>query len=259
VRTPFVIAEFGSCHQGDFNRAVQGIEVAKAADADAYKLQYWSSAERMRERRHVTDPKAYVDGSVLRHWLPLLADHAHAAGLEFMCTAYLPEDIEVVAPYVDRFKVASFEAGDENFVDAHGKYGKQVIVSTGMTNKGDCYYSDERAYLHCVSAYPAPLDQTNLSVLRYDDWEDCWINGYSDHTRCIYTGGFAVSAGADILEVHYRLDDTNESCPDYPVALSPDGLGQYIMLARLAHTMRGDGVKRPMPSETPMMKHRVLG
>jgi sialic acid synthase SpsE len=62
-----------------------------------------------------------------------------------------------------------------------------------------------------------------------------------------------------MLEVHFRLDDTSPDCPDYPVALSPAELTEYIRLARLAHTMRGDGVKRPQPSELANMKHRVTG
>ena len=253
MRTPFVIAEFGSCHEQSFTRALEGIAVAKRADADAVKYQYWSSPQRMRERRHMDDPQAYERGSVLTTWLPLLSDEAHKRGLEFMATCYLPEDIKIVAPYVDRFKLASFEARDPEMWRALKGYEGHVVVSLGMMNDEDIEDIPDLTWtLHCVSAYPTPLEEASLGAI----WGG---HGYSDHTNCLYTGGFAVSAGADMLEVHYRLDDTSKECPDYVVAHPPASLTEYIRLARLAHTMRGDGVERPQPSERVNMKHRVLG
>ena len=250
----FIIAEAGSCHDGQFRRALDLIQVAKAAEADACKFQYWSSPERLAERRNAADYlDVYRRYQMPREWLePLAAQCAHD-GLEFMCTTYLPEDIPVVAPFVKRFKVASFEAGDERFLQAHTVYQKPLIVSTGMSGGllavGVPYPTE---VLHCVSSYPAPLDQANLGVLRNPAYA-----GYSDHTRHVLTGAFAVCAGARILEVHFRLDDTDTSNPDYGTALSPSELGEYVANVRLAERMMGDGVKKPQPAEADMMRYRV--
>ena len=252
----FIIAEAGSCHDGQLRRALELIQVAKAAEADACKFQYWSSPERLAERRNAADYlDVYRRYQMPREWLePLAAQCAHD-GLEFMCTVYLPEDIPVIAPLVKRFKVASFEAGDAKFVEAHLAYrDKPIIVSTGMQSIGEIPWvqpEDAIDYLHCVSSYPTPLDQANLGALGGQ------LTGYSDHTHDCATGGLAVAAGARILEVHFRLDDTDRKNPDFCTALDPFELGTYVRFARKAERMMGDGVKRPQPAEADMMRYRV--
>jgi sialic acid synthase SpsE len=95
------------------------------------------------------------------------------------------------------------------------------------------------------------MDQAALGAIERHE-------GYSDHTRCIYTGGLAVAAGADYLEVHYRLDHTSRACPDYPVALSPSQLEAYIYFAREAALARGSGEKEAQACERENMKYRVV-
>jgi N,N'-diacetyllegionaminate synthase len=113
---------------------------------------------------------------------------------------------------------------------------------------------DPETVLHCVSGYPTPLEQVNLTVLRR--W---WCDGFSDHTANPLTGALAVAAGAKVLEVHFRLDETATDNPDYPVSLSPGGLRSYIYLARRAAEAMGDGIKRVMPSEEKNRRHRYVG
>jgi len=160
-----------------------------------------------------------------------------------------------ISQYVDVFKVSSFEARDRELTDriAEVKGDRPWFISTGMQDEQeDAQLPKEAIYLHCVSAYPCPLEEANLGAIEPHE-------GYSDHTRCIYTGGLAVACGADYLEVHYRLDSTSTTCPDYPVALSPSQLAQYIMFARTAAEAKGDGQKRVMDCERPNLRYRVLG
>jgi len=109
---PYVIAEFGSCHEETLSNALRGIEVAAQADADAFKIQFWSSPERMRERRNLQTSGAYDLGSIRPQWFPNLRDKCHALNIAFACSVYLPEDVQEMARYVDVFKVSSFEARD---------------------------------------------------------------------------------------------------------------------------------------------------
>lgn len=250
-----MIAEAAGTHGGDLYSALTLIHAARDAGANACKFQWVSSPERLCERRNAHDYKgAYGLINFPQAWHAVLQQECEAGGIEYMCTVYLPEDIATIAPFVKRFKIASFEASDDAFRESHLPYGKEIIVSTGMTDEEEFvgkWWILDVTRLHCVSAYPTPLEQANLAALR------SFYNGYSDHTHNVLTGALAVAAGARILEVHFRLDDTDSQNPDYATALSPGQLKDYISLVRQAEVMMGSGVKAPQPAEAEMMKYRV--
>lgn len=258
----FVIAEAGSCHDGDYGKAEQLVQAAAHAGADACKFQYWSSARRLADRRNALDYfEVYSKYQLPEHWLENLKIECEVWGIEFMTTCYLPEDIATIAPFVKRFKVASFEASDVSFILAHDQFAsKEVIISTGMMTAEQADRlpgSFNYRWLHCVSAYPTPLAQANLAALRTQETFNPSYDGYSDHTHNVLTGALAVAAGARILEVHFRLDNTDTANPDYATALSPGQLKDYIALVRQAEVMMGSGVKEPQPAEADMMRYRV--
>ena len=266
----FIVAEAGSCHGGSPLHALRLVEVAKEAGADCVKFQFYSSPERLAERRRMGADavETYRRYQLPAAWLPTLADYAQRQGLEFMCTAFLPEDIAVVAPFVSRFKVASLECQDAAFIERHLEYGKPVIVSTGCTDQAAlgrlhaqraAAPAGQISLLHCIAAYPAPPEDLNLAVIAQEH-----LDGFSDHSRHVFTGAFAVMAGGGrtrILEVHFRLPEngTEPGNPDFPHSLDPWQLGEYVRFARHAETALGDGVKRPMPSELPLLGHVVGG
>lgn len=255
MNIPFIIAEAGSCHEETLGRATQLIRTAAQMGADCCKFQFWSSPTRMRARRGIPEPSGTYDtGSVREVWLPTLRDVCHKENILFGCSVYLPEDVATLSKYVDVWKVSSFEAKDRELTklvsEARGE--RPWFLSTGMQGvEDDALLPKGAIYLHCVSAYPCPPEQANLGAIEPHE-------GYSDHTRMVLTGGFAVMAGADYLECHYRLDDTNINCPDYPVALTPAELGKYIYCARTAAAMRGDGDKKVMECEVENLKYRVI-
>lgn len=256
-----VIAEAGSCHLGDYRHAVLMVEAAVKAGADVVKFQWTSDPAALAYRRNLWRefaPSTYSGLAFPSAWHGWLADRCASAGVGYACTVYLAKDIEVVAPYVALFKVASFEALDRAFRDAHEPYlkGRPLIVSTGMMGAAEVRALSLRAprprLLHCVSSYPSPIDEVNLSVLRSEVYD-----GFSDHTADRLTGALAVVLGAAIVEVHFRLDSTPRSAPDYPHSHSPSSLTEYIANIRTAERMRGDGAKRPQPSEEPNLRYRV--
>jgi len=236
----YVIAECGSCHDGDLKKAQRLIDYAKECGADAAKFQFWSSAERLADRRKAAD---YLDiyrrYQIPMEWLGTLRAHCYHVGIQFMCTTYLPEDIHVVEPYVERFKVASFEADDLPFVDAHAGFGKPIIRSCGM---GAQPYQGRQQTLDllCISSYPAPQDALNLHRLRGNRFV-----GLSDHTLSWLTGAVAVGAGACILEKHISLASTSADNPDVNHSLtadvdSRDGFRKYVWAVRQAEEMYGN-------------------
>lgn len=273
----FVIAEVAATHDGNLQKALRLVDLARAIRADAVKFQWVSDPERLVARRHAPGYlAAYQLLSFPREWFPVLVERCSSRHLsfdstveeppvEFMCTAYLPEDIPVVAPYVSRFKVASFEAGDREFVCRHLAYGKPVVISTGMMAEDALrglfadvltmrrkYGQPPVYYLHCVSSYPAPADEMNLGAVR----RYC-LHGLSDHSRIPWMGAMAVAVGAQIVEFHVRLDDTDPGNADYAVAFPPSEAAQYAWNVRVAERLFGDGVKRVMSCEEIMLRYRV--
>lgn len=273
----FVIAEAAACHDGDIGKALRLIHLASGIGAEAVKFQYLSSPERLAERRRAPE---YIEHyrllSFPRTWFPILLDQCRHDGIEFMCTAYLPEDIAVVEPYVKRFKVSSFESRDAHFVGLHAEWDKPIIISAGMGGdierslaayyrlKQDAYPTKSVApfydvsVLHCVSAYPTPYDQINLAALhRHHNQFSRPYDGLSDHTRHPWTGALAVGAGAKIVEFHMRLDDTLPENADYAVSRAPDEAAEYVRNIRTAEEMMGDGLQGVQPAEQPMTRYQV--
>lgn len=266
----FIVAEAGSTHDGELLKARRLVNVAANAGADGVKFQYWSSAERIADRRQkATDYLAiYQRYQMPRAWLEILARDCEAAGVEFLCSTYLPEDIHVVAPFVKRFKISSFELKDRHFLLCHREFKKPIIRSLGMDggyesavivwNSGNASTQDD-IYLQCTSAYPCPQDEANLRVLlRWRDTSACVRVGLSDHTRSLLGGAVAVGAGAILLEKHLRLDDTDVGNPDAPAALSPNRFTVYVGNVREADALMGDGVKKIEPAEAAMLKYQVM-
>jgi sialic acid synthase SpsE len=257
----------GRVEEQHLRYARKSILCAKAAGADIWKTQWVSNPREMETRRKVSEG-TYGLLAWPEQWLPALAAECARVDIEFLCTIYLPKDVATIAPLVQRFKIASLECQDEALVaemEQHrittvrgpipykpspGAYIKPIYVSVGAAER-----SATPAYgalLHCCCAYPAPLSQMNLAVLRRHDY-----HGLSDHTGDVLTGAVAVGAGAEIIEVHFRLDETRKDNPDYLHSHSPNRLVEYIMNVRKAEIMLGDGVKKIEECEKPLLKHRV--
>jgi len=251
-----VIAEAGSCHDGDFMKARKLVRIAAACGADAVKFQYWSDSDALAHRRHAPTYRDVYRRYQLPHaWLDGLAHDAAHLGIEFLCTTYCAEDIAHVESLVSRFKISSFEARDRAFVAAHDAYDKDVIISTGMMSwsQAAMLIGGRHKLLHCVSAYPAPIDDMHLSVIRTRE-----LDGLSDHSQHVAVGALAVAAGAQIIEAHLCLDSTDTANPDMAAALSPMYFAQYVKGIRQAEAICGTSTKRVQPSEREMSLHQVV-
>jgi sialic acid synthase SpsE len=269
-----VIAEPGCSAEGDKATMLRLLETAHRCGANVWKPQFTSNAQRMCERRHIglEHPKrayyerAYSWLAFPVEWHEEFRTRCHALGMQYACSVYLPEDVATIAPLVDCLKISSFEAGDQSMAESVKEHSRMLIVSAGMHSLDVAQwwqlFRSGCKVLHCVSAYPAPLDSMNLSVLwaQQDIYEyaESDYNGLSDHSRHLLTGAVAVGAGAKIIETHYRLDTCHPSNPDYAVAFTPAEFAQYIRNIRDAEKMLGDGEKKLQPCEEAMAQYRVV-
>jgi N,N'-diacetyllegionaminate synthase len=275
----YVIAEAGACGDADLSKMLQQVKFAKSAGADAVKFQWTSNSEKMSTNRgsigafsYASIYERYIQWP--KEWHSVLHESSREIGLDYMCTVYLPEDIQVVEPFVSSFKVASFEMTDDRFIRAHAEYlstsdEREIFISTGMStteslerlaSKVLCHLPEKRwRLMHCVSAYPSPIGELNLRCI-YSSWfTDAPLTGFSDHTapELFGTGGIAAAAGASVIEAHMKLDTTSKKNPDEAHAMTPDQFGRYVQFIRQTEVVLGSELKRQQECERGMMKYQV--
>lgn len=257
----YVIAEAGVNHNGSPETALRLIDAARAAGADAVKFQAFK-ATRLASRH--AEQAAYQKGSAAASsQVEMLAKleltsaefgrlkrHCDAIGIEFLATPFGIEDLRVLLDFgVRAIKIASPDIINRPLLEAAAASRLPILLSTGASEQAEIdaacdLLARELAVplvlLHCVSAYPTPIEQANLRRItallhRYR----CPV-GYSDHTQGVQAAGLAVAAGACVLEKHFTLDRTQPG-PDHGFSLEPADLAVYVRLAREAEAVLGSG------------------
>ena len=243
----YVIAEIGSNHDNSLEQAFRLIEVAAEAGADAAKFQLY--------RADKLYPGTITPGAIPDSWLPGLQAVCVEHDIDFLCSVF---DLDTLDAYMSvsptMIKIASPEATCRRLLDEAADTGLPLIVSTGAMTWADLdltvdWLGDtEFTLLHCVSAYPAPPAEMNLSVIpTMRDRYDVPV-GLSDHTLGTSASVAAVALGATIIEKHLTVDRSLPGA-DHPFALEPDEFRQMAVAVRETLLMLGDGVKRVQPSE----------
>ncbi len=239
---PFVIAELSANHNGRIDVAMQIIDEAKKAGADAVKIQTYlpdtitleSSGEAFKIKGGLWDGRTLYDLYEEAHtpweWHKPLFDHARKVGITIFSSPFdktaidLLEDLNAPA-----YKIASFEAIDHALIRYAASTGKPMIISTGMADdeeieeaidaarSGGCR---DLAILHCVSGYPAPPEDYNLRTIPDMIERFGLVTGLSDHTLDNTTAITSIALGAAIIEKHFTLD-RNGGGPDDSFSLEP--------------------------------------
>lgn len=268
-----IIAEAGVNHNGDMDLARRLIDIAAVAGADLVKFQTFKAdrlvcvhAPKAEYQTRTTDADESQHAMIRRLELDRgmhqdLMAHCQARGIGFFSTAFDGESIEMLAELgLDRFKVPSGEITNLPYLRQVGRYGKPVILSTGMSNLEEIGAAigvleqsgtprERITVLHCNTEYPTPMADVNLrAMLTIRDAFKVAV-GYSDHTQGIEVAIAAVALGATVIEKHFTLD-RNLPGPDHKASLEPDELKAMVKAIRNIELAMGDGDKRPSPSES---------
>lgn len=267
---PYVIGEAGVNHNGDIDMARELVGVAADSGADAVKFQTFKAEELVVESAAKAPYQVTTTGEggqyeLLKRYELDRQEHLEIRaaceehGITFLSTPFDPGSVDLLdALDVPAIKLGSGELTNHPILERVAELDRPMIVSTGMGTMAEvrAAYNAIRetnqsvplALLHCTSAYPTPVSEVNLRAMQSLDAAFPVPVGLSDHTTRTEVPGFAVAAGATIVEKHFTLDRSLPG-PDHEASLEPDELSRAVELARLADTTMGDAEKRPTPSE----------
>lgn len=265
-RSPvFIIAEAGSNHDGKLSQALALIDAAAKAGADAVKFQLFKASRLYARNAGVSDYLGVkrpiydiiADNEVPVAWLPRLKARCRRRGVEFLASPFDEGSADALAPFVDAFKVASYEMTHTPLVDHVAAKGKPVLISTGTATMSEVEAVVRRLkrrtrgllVFQCTASYPAPLGAINARVIETFRRRLGVLAGLSDHSADPLAAPLAaVALGAKAIEKHFTLDRRSKG-PDHPNALEPDELADMVRRIRQVESALGDGIKRPHPVE----------
>ena len=269
-----VIAEAGVNHNGDMALARELVHAAAESGADMVKFQAFQASE-IASRASPT--AAYQkDTTGLEDQLSMLrrlefsiddfaeiAAHCRKAGIGFLCT---PFDTAMTAALIDMgmpcIKVASGELTNTPALEHFARFGKPVLLSTGMATMDEVSEAVgtlrtggamDITLLHCTSLYPAPASTLNLRAMVAMRERFGLPVGYSDHSEGDEITIAAVALGATVIEKHFTLDRAMPG-PDHKASLEPQELTAMVRQLRNVTTALGNGVKEPDPAEIEMAR-----
>ena len=265
---PLVLAEVGINHEGDISKALQLVDAAAAAGAEAVKFQC-----------HITDkemiPTDMKPGKISeeRLWDIIkrcelteaeerrVQAHCRDRGLIYLSTPFSREAADrLEAMGVPAFKIGSGECNNVPLIEHIARLGKPIILSTGMNDLASVRRSvrilDGRvpfALLHCTSMYPTPYDKVRLgAITELRQAFPAAPIGLSDHSLGIWTCLGAVALGACLLEKHFTISRSWPG-PDTGISIEPNELADLIRGSRAIWEARG-GAKTVLPEERPVIE-----
>ena len=268
-RPCYVVAEIGINHNGDIDLAKKLINVAIGADCDAVKFQKRTidvvyTPEELAKPRE--SPFGNTNGDLKRglefgrEEYEELDRYCREVKIDWFASCWDEASVDFIAQFqVPCFKIASASITDDNLLRHTRAVGKPIILSTGMSTMEqidravDILGKKDLVILHACSTYPAYYEELNLKVM--DVLRDRYgvPVGYSGHETGLPSSVAAAALGACIVERHITLDRSMWGS-DHAASLEPNGITRLVRDIRLIEKSMGDGVKRVLEREQPIIK-----
>lgn len=264
---PFIVAEVGINHEGSYDKAIQCVDAAVKAGANCVKFQ-----------SHITEaemiPTDMKPGKISQERLwdiikrcELTEDeerrikkYCEDKGIIYLCTPFSREAADRLQSMdVSVFKIGSGECNNIPLLEHVAKFGKPIILSTGMNDIKSIKKSvaaikkhgTPLMLMHCTSMYPTPYEKVRLGAIKeLRDTFDLPV-GLSDHSLGIYTCLGAVALGASALEKHFTVTRKWPG-PDVPISIEPEELAELVKGSKAIFSALG-GHKTILPEEQPVI------
>lgn len=242
-----IIAEIGINHNGSVELGKQLIDAAADAGASGVKFQTYTTELRFSPENPFYDTFQEMELSIAEE--KELWDYAHVID-DFLVfsTPFDPDSASLCKELgADALKIASFETTNKELVRSVADQGLPVIASTGQNRANEVQElveilnagSPQYMLLHCISSYPMEEKDANLSVIyTLRERFECPV-GFSDHSLGHDVAGYAVAAGACLIEKHFTIDKELEG-PDHEMSVTPDGMAELVDEVRRVEQIMGE-------------------
>ena len=266
----FIIAEAGVNHNGEIEKALQLVEVAAKAGADAVKFQTFRAENLAIPEAPKAEYQTLVTGEtesqldMLRrlelppHAYRELEKYCRQQNILFMSAPFEEESADLLEDLgLPVFKIPSGEVTNLPFLAHVARKSKPLILSTGMATLEEVRAAvdtiketgdREIILLHCVSNYPVDPADANLRAMHILGSAFGVPVGYSDHTLGIEVPLAAVALGACVIEKHMTLDLSLPG-PDHQASLDPQEVAEMVRGIRVVEAALGHGRKQPAACE----------
>ena len=270
--SPYIIAEIGINHEGNFNLAKKSIKSAKDSGADAVKLQLFNPNTLAKEKSVKTnDQKKRISKketlfqmlkrmSLNLNQLKRLKKYAKNISLDFICSIFDEESLNLSKKIgLDAYKIASSDLTDLKLIKQIQKIDKPVILSTGMGSYNEIktaikILKGKKVYLlHCVSLYPCPISLINLKRMISLSRKFKLPTGYSDHSLGVNACLMALSMGSKIIEKHFTLNK-NWIGADHELSADYKDMKIICDFSKNYQKLSGNGLIEPTTKEKKMRK-----
>lgn len=265
---PFVIAEIGINHEGSLDKAVQMVDDAAAVGCECAKFQCHVIEDEMVPNDVIPGNAKESIWDIMKRCALSEEDdrrvkaYVEAKGMIYISTPFSrAAAIRLERMGVVAYKIGSGECNNYPLVEHIARYGKPIILSTGMNNLESVGKSVDilRRYkipyvlMHCTSMYPTPYERVRLGALNQlaASFPDA-VLGLSDHSLSNYPSFGAVAMGASVLERHFTSDKSWPG-PDVSISMDPAELRDLIEGSRAIHKALG-GTKDVLDEEMPTIK-----
>ncbi len=263
--SPFVMAEIGINHEGNFDKAVRMVDDAARVGCECVKFQAHVIEDEMIPNNVIPgNAKESIWDIMDRCKLSEAEDrklkkYVESKGMIYLSTPFsraAADRLEGMG--VAAYKIGSGECNNYPLIEHIARFGKPVILSTGMNDIKSVRKSVKilrahgvpYALMHCTSIYPTPYNKVRLGALQ--DLRKAFpdaVLGLSDHSLSNYPCLGAVALGASILERHFTSDKSWPG-PDVPISMDPEELRELIEGSRIIRQAVG-GKKVILKEEQP--------
>jgi N-acetylneuraminate synthase len=265
----YVIAEIGINHNGDLDIAKRLISVAVGAGCNAVKFQkrtvevVYSAEELARPRENPFGPT----NAELKYGLEFEEEdyaeidrYCKEVKMPWFASCWDEHSVDVIDQFdVPCYKIASASLTDDHLLRHTRSKGKPIVLSTGMStieqidHAVDVLGKEDLVLLHACSTYPAYYEEINLRVIPLLRERYGVPVGYSGHETGLPSSIVAVGMGVCMVERHITLDRSMWGS-DQAASLEPNGITKLVSYVRTAEKAMGDGVKRVLEREAPIIK-----